>query len=129
MKKRLKETKAGEPISAHELNERLGIAEWFSRLTVAPPLQLKTGAGGPILSLKERNHFWIRITGQSGSAYSWEKVLPMAGGAWQTADLTGSFTTFPAYETGGRSVPIGRIVRGFVNESAAYEIRFTYASV
>lgn len=132
--------KAGEAISASEYNRAMREVEHGQRWSVAAPLMLQSDFNGNRLSIADKPHYWVRITGHKLSAYNSDTGSDEGGnpthysGLEQTEDQdtdTGSYDLPGGVEfyvddlylkevNGRTDVPEGAIVQAFFSHNGPY---------
>src|SRR5437879_961637 len=105
------EFKAGDKLKAADLNALVKLFR-AGKLYANPPLDLKAGANGFVLSLVRPAEIWARITGMSSGAYSWQQITPGPNGTGVDGVMMGTTSVEPAHEwNGNTTVPTGTRVR------------------
>src|SRR5262245_4716362 len=99
--------RAGTRPPAGDLADALAATERSLRLTAAPPLEVRSDAGGLQVRLAGFPGCWARVKGVLGRRHAWEKVEPGPDGFPGPADppLGGTVTAFWAVEASGLVVP------------------------
>ena len=91
--------RAGEPLSAKQLNERRDRIERLGNLRGGGLIGARESAGGGSLAISEPARFFLKLTSvASGTKYAWKEVVPATGGLWVDTGITGSVAADPAYE-------------------------------
>lgn len=79
--------------------------------------------GGQAISLLE-DSFCIKITGQSGNAYSWVRVERNKAHLWEETSERGSFTNDPAYEFNAATATTGQVYKAWRNPTSGEVLFF-----
>jgi hypothetical protein len=94
-----REFRAGQVLTARDLNEIKAELKRLAKVTAVPPLNVSSGAGGFRMDLELRVPFAIKVTsGGTGGKYAWTAQVPTATGTWAAGTGSGTTSVDPAYE-------------------------------